>query len=44
MKTRQSTLFWLLALALIDLGLPAAEASEITTGFYYLWPTAAGGR
>jgi protease IV len=31
-------------LTLIGLGLPASEASEITTGFYYLWPTAAGGR
>jgi protease-4 len=30
-------------LTLIDLGLPASEASEVTTGFYYLWPTAAGG-
>jgi protease-4 len=31
-------------LALIELGLPASETSEIATGFYYLWPTAAGGR
>jgi protease-4 len=31
-------------LILIDLGLPASETSEIATGFYYLWPTAAGGR
>ena len=31
-------------LTLIDLGLPASEASEVTTGFYYMWPTAAGGR
>ncbi|MEN8782433.1 MAG: hypothetical protein ABF292_15120 [Desulfobacterales bacterium] len=31
-------------LALIDLVLPASEASELATGFYYLWPTAAGGR
>jgi len=30
--------------SLIDLGLPASETSEIATGFYYLWPTAAGGR
>ena len=31
-------------LTLIDLGLPASETSEVTTGFYYIWPTAAGGR
>jgi protease-4 len=31
-------------LTLIDLGLPASETSEVTTGFYYMWPTAAGGR
>jgi len=31
-------------LTLIDLGLPASEASEIATGFYYLWPMAADGR
>ncbi|MGD8676545.1 MAG: hypothetical protein PVG81_12130 [Desulfobacterales bacterium] len=31
-------------LALIELVLPVSEASEFTTGFYYLWPTAAGGR
>jgi protease-4 len=31
-------------LALIDPGLPASKTSEIATGFYYLWPTAAGGR
>ena len=31
-------------LTLIDLGLPASETSEVTTGFYYMWLTAAGGR
>ena len=31
-------------LALVDLGFLDAEKSEIATGFYYLWPTAAGGR
>ena len=30
--------------SLIDLGLPASETSEVTAGFYYLWPTAAGAR
>lgn len=31
-------------MSLIDLGLPASETSDVATGFYYLWPTAAGGR
>lgn len=31
-------------LALIDLGLPDSVGKEVSTGFYYLWPTAAGGR